>query len=711
MTYMADDKAEKRQTPQQKWTAEIEAAEKNIKKFQTRARSVTRRYIDERDPMNTTNKWFNIFYANINIMEAALYSNIPKPVVARKFKDYNDDVARVAGLIIERTITQDLDDPRDTYDATMRHCVQDRLIPGLSQAWLRLETDTEDIELSEDVTAQPGMETEEVGEAPETQLPAEQPEPLKRITDQRICVDYVFWEDFLWSPCRIWDERRWVARRVYMTREELCERFGEEKGRLVSMETRNSANGNTDNLRNVPKEEVLKKAEVWEIWVREDRKVIWYSPNSPSILEEADDPLQLVGFEPCPTPMLANITTSNTVPRPDFYMIQDQYNELDTINNRISLLVQACKVVGVYDKSAIGVQRMLQEGSDNLLIPVDNWAMFAEKQGLKGQIDWLPLDTVVQSLQHLNNAREVIKAQIYELTGISDIVRGASKASETLGAQQIKAQFAGIRIKKLQDEIARFAGDILRIKAEMQIKHFDPEIMLKKSNIMATGNDQYVQQAMELLQNEQEFEWRITVSADSIAQADYQSEKTDRVEAITAISGYIEKAGALIAQSPGSAPLLINILKWGISSFRNTQEIEGMLDKELDALAQPKPPAQPPPDPEAQKMQMEMQMAQQQAQMEAQAAQMDMQLKQQLGQMEIQMKQMELRFEEQRLEFERQKLGMGLQMEQQRMALESQQSAEKLANDRESAQIKIDAQRESAAIAAASKREGPSNGS
>jgi len=248
----------------------------------------------------------------------------------------------------------------------------------------------------------------------------------------------------------------------------------------------------------------------------------------------------------------------------------------------------------------------------------------------------------------------------------------------------------------------------------MQIKHFDPEIMIKKSNIMITGNDQYVIPAMELLQNEQEFEWRVTVSADSIAQADYQSEKTDRVEAITAISNYVEKAGALIAQSPGSAPLLINILKWGISSFRNTQEIEGMLDKELDALAQPKPQAPPPPDPEVEKAKMEMQIAQQQAQMDAQAAQqkaqleqqaaqMDAQLKQQLGQMELQMKQMELQFEEQRLALEHQRLAMELQMDQQRMAMESQQSAEKLANDRESAQIKIDAQRESAAIAAASK--------
>jgi hypothetical protein len=128
-------------------------------------------------------------------------------------------------------------------------------------------------------------------------------------------------------------------------------------------------------------------------------------------------------------------------------MIQDQYQELDTINNRVSMLLQACKVVGVYDQSASGVSRMLTEGFDNQLIPVDNWAMFAEKGGLKGQVDWLPLDVVVDALTQLITNRDLIKAQIYELTGISDIVRGATKASETLGAQEIKSKFASISIK------------------------------------------------------------------------------------------------------------------------------------------------------------------------------------------------------------------------------------------------------------------------
>jgi hypothetical protein len=631
------------------WGGEIEAAAKELRKFHERARVVTRKFLDERDALEGNFKWFNIFYANTQILESALYAQLPKPAVSRKYLDYNDDVARVAAIIIQRNISQDLDDPCDNFDAVMRHCVQDRLVPGLAQAWLRLETDTEEIS----VPPTPGNDTEE--------------EPLKKVTDQRVVVDYIFWSDFLWSPCRVWEERRWVARKVYMTREELIERFGEEKGNACPLNfTVTTLNENIQ--ASTPREDVLKKAVVYEIWDRTTRKVFWYSKGMTVMLDEQDDFLNLLGFEPCPKPMLANISTSNTVPRPDYYMIQDQYQELDNVNNRISMLVQACKVVGVYDKSAIGVSRMLTEGFDNQLIPVDDWAMFAEKGGLKGTIDWLPLESIVQALQQLNMAREVIKGQIYELTGIADIVRGASKASETLGAQQIKAQFASVRIKKLQDEVARFAADIMRIKAELMVKHFDPEILLKKSNIFATGNDQYIGPAMELLDSEEGFEWRITINADTLAQADYAMEKQDRMDMMTSVSKFMQNMVPMLQQAPKSAPLLLTMMKWAIAGFKNADEIEGMLDKELSALEQMamQPPPPPQPSPEEQKAQAEMQKLQVEQQNDQQKMQMEMQQDQQKHQLEMQQAQMEMALEQQRLQ-------MQLEMEKQRLALDMQQ--------------------------------------
>jgi hypothetical protein len=586
-------------------------------------------------------------------------------------------VARVGATILERCLKADLDDPRDTFNSTMIYSVEDRLLPGLGVAWVRLETDTTDEPVDENGTPQhetsleiapePGEGLGEGNEATpnhgfKTADTPENPPPttFKRITDQRVVVDYIYWEDFLYSPCRVWEERRWVGRKAYLTKEELERRFGKEKAERVPL------NYKPMNYLQVPSgitptHEALSKAVIYEIWDRDSRKVFWLCKDYSEMLDERDDPLQLVGFEPCPRPMFATLTTSNCVPRPDFYMIQDQYNELDTINNRISMLVRACKVCGVYDRSSDGVQRMLQEGYDNTLIPVDNWAAFAEKGGVKGQVDWLPLEQVINAMQRLYEAREAIKQQIYELTGIADIIRGSSKASETLGAQQIKAQFASIRIKTMQDQVAQFASDILRLRAEIMVKHYDPMILLKKSNILKIEPEELVANAIAMLQSEVGFEWRIQVTSDSMAQADYAMEKQDRVELLTSVSAFMEKAGGMIQVVPEAAPLLVGMLKWAVSAFRNSNEIETMLDQALDSLI--RQPPQPKPDPKAeaekakvaaeqQRMQAEMAMKQQDHQLDMAGKQADLQFKKVEHIMDIQAKQADLALDAQRNEMD-----------------------------------------------------------
>ena len=644
-------------SPVERWRTEIDYAEKALDKWLGRGRTVVRRYLDERDAIDSQNKWFNLFHSNTNILRASLYAQLPKPEVQRKYIDYNDDVARVAANLLQRALTPDRDDPRDLFDVVMRHAVFDRLVPGLGAAWLRLETDTEEIQLQAEQSPEPGegLAPPESNESSPNEgfqtpdSPDNEPIAVSRITDQRVAIDYVYWEDFIWSPCRVWEERRWVGRKVYMTKSELVKRFGEEKGNAVPLDYNPASVSATSASVTfpgsiTPTQLAIKQAVVYEIWDRVDRKVIWYCKGCEYLLDERDDFLKLVGFDPCPKPLLANVATNNTVPRPDFYLVQDQYNELDTVNNRISLLIQACKVVGVYDRASDGVQRMLLEGFDNQLIPVDNWAAFAEKGGVKGQVDWLPLEQVIATLQRLYESRELIKQQIFELTGIADILRGASKASETLGAQEIKAKFASVRIKDIQDEVARFAGEILRIKAELMVKHFTPDMLIKKSNILHTDDAQLVQPAIQLLQSEVGFEWRIVVTSDQLAQTDYQMEKGDRIELLTAVAQYLAQAGAMIAQTPQSGPLLVAMLKWAVAGFKGAREIEGMLDRELDNMmkAQAEGQNEETPDPEAKKaeaevkkIEMETEATKTKAQIQGQTEQQKLQFQQAKNQQDL----------------------------------------------------------------------------
>lgn len=591
------------------WSSEITAAEKEQEKFIKQGRAVTTRYLDERDAINTNSKWFNIFYSTTNIMEASLYANIPTVDVSRKFTDMNDDVARVAGNILQRAIQQDMSEPDCDFDQVMRQAVSDRLIPGLACAWLRLEVETKPIE--QQPTAEPS------GQLPDNE---EEPEVPEMITRQEIPIDYVYWEDIIWSPCRVWAERRWVARKVLMTRDALVKRFGPELGKSIPL---NATSRKLQADPNTPTNMLLKRAEIYEIWDKENRKVIWFSKGAEQLLDERDDPLQLANFEPCPKPLMANTTTSNCRPKPDFSMYQDQYNELDEVNNRISLLIIACKVVGVYDQSADGVQRMLTEGYDNILIPVDNWAMFAEKGGIKGQVDWLPLDVVVQALGQLQAHREAIKAQIYELTGINDVVRGNTKASETLGAQELKSKFASVRIQKLQDEVTRFAEQILQIKAELLVKHFDPVILAKMANCdnMVEEDKQLVPAALQLLKSGEDMEWRVTIQSDAMAIIDHAAQKQERTEFLNAVATFLQSASTVGQGAPQLIPLMLQLLKFGVAGFRVSKDIEGIFDKyisEFEQNIEEQKNAPPQPDPEQQKMERETQLKEQIAQAEQQ---------------------------------------------------------------------------------------------
>jgi hypothetical protein len=440
-----------------------------------------------------------------------------------------------------------------------------------------------------------------------------------------------------------------------MDRDALVKRFGEKVGKQIPLDYTGKQALTSDKM--TPKNIVLKRACVYEIWDREKKQVIWFSKGVEELLDVKDDPLDLPEhFEPCPKPLFANLTTSNCTPKPDYAMLQDQYSELDETNNRISLLIIACKVVGVYDRSADGVQRMLTEGYDNILIPVDNWAMFAEKGGIKGQVDWLPLEMVVTALEQLNRHREAIKMQIYELTGINDIVRGNTKASETLGAQEIKAKFASVRIQKLQDEVTRFAEELLQIKAEILCKHFDPLILAKLANVenMPIEDQQLGPAALQLLKgNEEGLEWRVSIQSDAMAMIDYTQQKAERTEFMNAVATFLQSAATVGQNSPDLIPMMGELLKYGVAGFRVGKDVEGIIDKSINdikmkleqAAQQP-----PPPDPAMVKAEADIKAKQMDAQIKQQTAQQDAAMKAQEQQTALQMQQQEFAAEMQQMQ-------------------------------------------------------------
>lgn len=634
----------------------ISSYDREFAKWEARVTKILKRYRDDTRHVNDAQTRFNILWSNVQTLKAATFARLPKPDVSRRFRD-NDPVGRVAALILERALEYEITHYPD-YRETLTSSVYDRFLGGRGVSWVRYEPHIRSVGgpvqgelVSEDTDESAAVEKLEYECAP---------------------TDYVHWKDFGHNVARTWEEVNIVWRKVYMTREMLRDRFPDEANKIP-------LDAQPDEMKNASKEGVDKRALIYEIWDKEKNKALWMSKSLGKIIDEKEDPLELEGFYPCPKPLFSTITNESLVPVPDYVLYQDQANALDTLADRIDGLVKALQLKGVYDAATPELARLFTEGSNTDLLPVKNYAAFAEKGGLAGGIDLIEILPIAQALGQAYQAFEQIKGQIYDITGISDIVRGQSVASETATAQQIKGQYASLRLKVYQDEVARFATAMIQLKAQIICKHFSPETIMMMACVdqLKPVDQEMVPQAIELLRDDPMRSFRVEISTDSMIQMDEQQEKQDRMEFLTATSQFLEKAVQASSAAPQLTPLILDLLKFGVTGFRVGKSMEGVIDQTAEEMKQmlAKQQANPQPDPEQMKIQAQQQTEQAKLQIQAQADQLrakmeseqkaaEMQQQAQLEQLKAQkeaeieqIKQMaETEREAMRLQFEREKL-------------------------------------------------------
>lgn len=656
---MAENEAQEGQANVQTWLNHIAQYEATFKKWEGRTEKIIGRYRDEkRDKTSNTGSKINILWSNVQTLVPACFSRLPQPDVSRRFRD-NDPVGRVAALILERALDFEIQHYPD-YRDTMRQAVLDRFLGGRGTAWIRYEPHilakkaelpTDGVQVTEDID-----------------------EPQEELDYECAPLDYVHWKDFGHTKARTWEEVTAVWRVVYMYKDAVEERFGKEWADKLSYDATPDDNKRYQDTST----EIERQARIYEVWDKTTKRAIWLSKSSKEVLDERDDPLGLEGFFPCPKPLYATLTNETLVPVPDFTLYQDQANDLDILSDRIDGLIKALKIQGVYDSSEPTLARLFTEGENNELLPVKNWQAFAEKNGLSGAIDLVDLKPIYEALRVCFEAVQGIKEQIYDITGLSDIVRGVSQASETLGAQQIKQNFVGLRLGDMQKSVAEFATECLRLKAQVMCGKFSPDTLVKISAVaqLSPVDQQAVPQALQLLLGDRSQNpdaetpnplraFRIEVAADSLVKMDEQQEKQDRIEFLTAVGAYFEKALPVVQQAPNAAPIVVELLKFGITAFPVGKTIEGSLDQALDSLRQQ--PAQQKPDPEAMKAQAEQAKHQAQLQAEQQSQQVQMQADAQKHAAEMQARAAELQqtaaLEQQRNQMEAEREAQKAQMQ------------------------------------------------
>jgi hypothetical protein len=571
------------------WQKELDQASEYEKVWRQRGNSIVDRYRDEREGYSIsggTAKKFNILWSNTETLKAALLARMAKPDVRRRFNEPNP-VGRQVAILLERALQYELETHKSNIPVTS--ALEDYLLPGRGVVWVVYEP----ILITEKVTVELKDKDNETIE--------KVTDEIERVGDQRCRFEYVHWEDYRESPSRRSEDATWRARRHLLTRDELIQR-GFKDAHDIPLNWMPESNEYNEN-------ELYNRAEVWEIWDKVRLRRIFVATGYKEVLADDEDPYNLENFYPCPTPLLAVKTTNTSIPIPEYTLYQDQADELDRITTRISFLIEGLKRRGVYDAGVPELAHLANAG-DNEFVPSENFANLSQKGGLAGAFQTEQIGEISTVINGLYQQRSAVLQIIYEVTGISDILRGSTKASETATAQQLKAQYGSMRLRRRQDDIQTYIRDLFRIKAELIAENYEPEILEKMTGISVTP------EMLSIMREDKLRGYIIDIQTDSTVFENEEEEKKNRIQFADTLGAYLVKAVEITQAAPDLTPLAFQIVKFVSGAWkvgRNFEDIidqtEGAIMQQLEASKQ-QPQISPEQQMQQEKLQAQMQMEQ-----------------------------------------------------------------------------------------------------
>lgn len=624
------------------WLAQIEDAERAFDDYQKKADSLDKLYANLNDLAATgRDRQFQMFWANIQVLGPLVYSRPPVPVVVPRFKDRRP-VPRMASELLERCTVVGFE--TEDIDSVMRLVRDDLTVLARGCAWVRY--DTKD--------------------------------------GQRVCIEHADRKDFLTSKSRYWSEVDWVAKASYLSRKEMRKRFAKKSDKAyrdAAYEKRRDDDGIEDSEL---------KAKVWELWCKSKNTVVWVTEGVDVVLDQDEPHLKLEGFFPCPRPAYSTVQRRSLVPVPDMLFYKDQLEEINELTARIAALSSALQVRGFYPAGAgeLGdaIEAAIKSTANNqVLMPISNWSLMGGGSA-KDTIVWLPIDQIATTIVQLVELRKQLIADVYEITGLSDIMRGSTEASETLGAQELKSNYGSVRIKDRQNELVRFALDLVRIEAEIMAENFSQKTMLEMSQLEietdaeiakkskaiedqikgiiakvenAKSDPQMMQQAqanpeaaqqmlqqaqqqaqglkgeldklkevptiemvMKLLRDQRLRPFVLDIETDSTIAPDENAQKQRATEYLTAMGGLLAQAVPSVQTLPQIAPLVADTIRFAQSQFRVGRQMDQTVEEFVEAMKSLA--GQPkPPDPAQAKAAAEAEASKAKAQSDAQTAQAD----------------------------------------------------------------------------------------
>lgn len=596
-----------------RWKLELKLADKREESWRKKAADIYKLYT----PENPARHSFNILWANTETLRQSVYNSLPQPDARRRYQD-EDPLGKSVGEVMTRSLQfcQDVYD----FDGVLKGDVLSMLLAGRAVSRVRY--------------------VPQIGQRGDG---AEQYEEIE--WEQALCERVLYTDFRILCAAKTWDQVTAIGFRHIFTREDCVEKFGQDVGNRIPLDSIDDE----DVKQSKDCEDLFKTAEIWEIWDKEAKEVVWICKGYPEPCKTQADPLELSGFFPIPKPLYAIENDQTLVPAALYTQYEQQAKELNLISGRINKLVDALRVRGIYD-SSLGELSQLMKSADNEMIAAANVTALLERGGLEKAIWMMPIETAAAVLKELYVQRDACKQIIYEITGIADIMRSASDPNETFGAQKIKTQWGTQRLQRMQKEVQRYIRDLIRLKAEIIAEKFQPETLeqmtllqlphqaqVEQQNAMQAAQYQQAAQAaqaqgqpappppqpanqitweavVQAMQSDATRTYRIDIETDSTLSATQDSDMQGMKDLLGGITSFIQGVGPAVQ----SGALPIDAVKSIVLAVVRRAKMGSAVEDALDKMQPPKPP----PDPNAGKAQIEQAKTQGQQQLEQFKAQL-----------------------------------------------------------------------------------------
>lgn len=533
-------------TPKSRWVDRLDREKKAHESWRKQARRSEAAYRDEDREVGQRANVFPLWWSTVQITHAAIFAKAPKPDVRKRYSTgskADDNIAQA----IERAITLTID--TSGFEAHGNLAVDDYLVAAAGIAKVEMDTETQVSPVIDPVTLEP--------------IVGEDGEPVteKRIVRQALRLRHFHWSKFGWEPGKDWESCDWEYFIHDMSPEEIEERWKVDLGMTTNAEPKIGAGTRK------PYKDTL---EVYEIWDRKKKRRLFLCKEHDELLEDEPDPLKLSGFYPNPKPMFLNAGTKQMVPKPDYLFIESQCDNINRLTGRMQALAKQIKDVGFYD-AALSELAKLKDAPDGTRVPITG---LMERLDKASRADFENVMAVqdntgrVQVLATLMQQRDTEKAVVFETLGISDIIRGATVASETAEAQKIKSQWNNVRIGPKMKAIAVFFRDVFRIMAELLGEHFEP------AQLNAMTGMELTPQELAAMKDDLARTYAVDVETDSTLASDDAEEREQRLAVLKTMTDYLGVYLPMAQQNLIPAEMVKQLLLFAISGFKYGRELE-----------------------------------------------------------------------------------------------------------------------------------------